>query len=498
MTEGLRAPDALIGSVLQGGYEVVRVLGRGGMGTVYEAIKLPLNNRVAVKVMAANLDPSAQGLQRFYREAEITSNLGHPHIVQVFDFGSTPTGEPFLAMEYLKGEDLYQRILAVGRLSPQQTLHIVRQVASALAAAHAQDIVHRDLKPGNVFILQVEGEIDFVKVLDFGISKARRGPANLTQNATKLGTPGYMSPEQALGMVDETDGATDQWALACIAWEMLSGEVPFGGEDSNAVLFQVVNVDPPSLTARVPGLPPEIELVLRRALSKSKHDRFPDITAFAQALESAVNGTANAPVVSKTVHMVVAPGRATVRFDSTVPAAATDGAPGQKPPSRRFPANKSDAGRSATTCSQTNGELESVTWRPYWRSKLLWIATGAAVLSVAALAVVLGVSSTGQSIPPSTMTESRPSQAILPAFVPPTDTPSIQPKVEALPAKPELATEPAAVTAPTVQGGGKAIHGKGKRAKTTVGKRKTSVAPRGEDTAPTPRPKIETNLIKEL
>jgi serine/threonine protein kinase len=469
------------------------------MGTVYEAIKLPLNNRVAVKVMAANLDPGAQGLQRFYREAEVTSNLGHPHIVQVFDFGSTPTGEPFLAMEYLKGEDLYQRILAVGRLSPQQTLHIVRQVASALAAAHAQDVVHRDLKPGNVFILQVAGETDFVKVLDFGISKARRAPANLTQNATKLGTPGYMSPEQALGLVDATDGATDQWALACIAWEMLSGELPFTGEDSNSVLFQVVNVDPPSLTAKVPGLPPEIELVLRRALSKSKLDRFPDITAFAQALESAVNGTANAPVVSKTVHMMVAPARATVRFAPTEDTSALSASGAQTPSARRFPASKSDADRSATTCSQTNGELESVTGRPYWRSKLLWIVAGATVLTVAALAV-LRVSATppyDASIPTSTTTEATPSQAVLPAFVPPTETPPVPPKVEPILAKPERETEPAAIAAPTVHAVGKAATGKGKRPKTTVGKRKTAVVPQGE-AGPTTRPKIETNLIKEL
>lgn len=270
MIEEGQTSDSLVGSVLSGGYQIVRLVGRGGMGVVYEAVKLPLNNRVAVKVMAATLDANAQALKRFHREAEVTSNLGHPHIVQVFDFGTLPTGEPFLVMEFLKGEDLLQRMARIGRLSPQEALHIVKQVASALAATHANDIVHRDLKPANIFILDVAGERDFIKVLDFGISKVRRGPTRLTQNTARIGTPSYMSPEQALGKVDDIDSSTDQWALACITWEALSGDCPFEGEDSNTMLFQVVNSEPPAMFPRVPGVRPEIEQVLRRALSKKK------------------------------------------------------------------------------------------------------------------------------------------------------------------------------------------------------------------------------------
>jgi serine/threonine protein kinase len=309
--------QTLVGSILDGGYRIVRLLGEGGMGAVYEAVKLPLNNPVAVKVMARELAARTDTLKRFHREAEITSHLGHPHIVQVFDFGVTPTGEPFLVMELLRGEDLYQRIQRVGRLSPQQTLHVIKQIASALAATHAKDVVHRDLKPASIFILAAAGETDFIKVLDFGISKVRTANTQLTQNLVRMGTPSYMSPEQAMGDVDAIDGATDQWALACIAWECLSGRGPFVG-DTNALLFQVVNVEPPPLAPKVPGLRPEIDQILRRALAKKKQDRFPSVTEFALALENAVLGTAPSRLPSAT-----APTSPTLRLDEGNPANTT-------------------------------------------------------------------------------------------------------------------------------------------------------------------------------
>ena len=217
MSVDSRAGDSFVGSVLQGTYQIVRLIGEGGMGAVYEARQVRLNKRVAVKVMARELTTNAESLTRFHREAEITSGLGHPHIVQVFDFSTTPTGEPFLAMEFLEGEDLDQRIRRIGRLAPANTIRIIRQVASALAAAHAKQIVHRDLKPANIYLLTVAGEDDFVKVLDFGISKVRTATMKLTKAAALIGTPDYMSPEQVLAQDDKVDDRTDQWALACIA-----------------------------------------------------------------------------------------------------------------------------------------------------------------------------------------------------------------------------------------------------------------------------------------
>ena len=205
--------DALVGSVLEGAYRITRLIGEGGMGAVYEAVQLRLNKRVAVKLMARDLAANREALARFHREAEITSHLGHPHLVTVLDFGQAESGEPYLVMEYLEGEDLEHRLRRVGRMPIEAVVHVVRQVASALGAAHDQGVVHRDLKPGNVFLLQIPGEPDFVKVLDFGISKMKAARTQLTNASAVMGTPNYMSPEQATGMVEEIDHHVDQWAL---------------------------------------------------------------------------------------------------------------------------------------------------------------------------------------------------------------------------------------------------------------------------------------------
>ena len=286
-----QAKTTVDGPILEGAYRIFRIIGEGGMGTVYEGQQLRLNKRVAIKVMSRELAANPEALARFRREAEVTSSIGHPHIVQVFDFGNTPTGEPFMVMEYLDGEDLESRLHRVGRLPPAGVIHVVKQVASALTATHEQGIVHRDLKPANVYLLKVAGEVDFVKVVDFGISKVRAAITKLTQASVVMGSPQFMSPEQAQGRVEEIDLRTDEWALACIAWEMLSGRCPFTGEDVASLLYQVVHEEPPPLAAMVPGLRPEVEEVLRCALAKNRTDRFVTIRAFARALETAIQGS---------------------------------------------------------------------------------------------------------------------------------------------------------------------------------------------------------------
>ena len=294
---------ALIGSVLDGSYRIEGLLGEGGMGAVYAATHLRLEKVVAVKVMARELTANSEALARFRREALVTSGLGHPHIVQVFDCSTTPTGEPFLVMEFLDGEDLDRRLRRVGRLPAADVVRIVRQVASALMATHNKGIIHRDLKPANVYLLEIAGETDFVKVLDFGISKVRSATLKLTRTTAIMGTPGYMSPEQARGNADEIDERTDQWALACIAWECLCGEVPFGGENLPSILFKIVHEPPPALLPKVPELHPQVEEVLLRALAKNKNDRFASVNDFAVALEAALTGAASklAPGVPRTI-----------------------------------------------------------------------------------------------------------------------------------------------------------------------------------------------------
>jgi serine/threonine-protein kinase len=282
------AARSLVGATLSNAYRIVSMIGEGAMGAIYEARQLRLDKRVAIKVLARELAANGEALLRFHREAEITSQLGHPHIITVFDFGSTDGGQPFLVMEFLDGEDLANRLGRVNALSLPATVRITKQVASALSETHAKGIVHRDLKPANVFLSRVQGE-DFAKVLDFGISKVRAASTSLTNASTLMGTPMYMAPEQAKGEV-ELDHWTDQWALACITYEMLTGRPPFIGDDTAALLYMVVHEDPPPPSRVNSSLPGEIDHVIKRALAKDQAERFPHVTAFARALEAAAAG----------------------------------------------------------------------------------------------------------------------------------------------------------------------------------------------------------------
>jgi serine/threonine protein kinase len=303
VSEGQRTASAWVGLVLDARYRIEGLLGEGGMGAVYSATDLRLEKLVAVKVMARELSVNPDALARFHREARVTSALGHPHIVQVLDFSTTPTGEPFLAMEFLEGEDLDHRLRRERRLPLVRVVHNVRQVASALAATHAKAIVHRDLKPGNISLVEAAGETDFVKVLDFGISKVRSSSTKLTRTASIMGTPNYMSPEQAKGKVEDIDDRTDQWALACIAWECLAGEGPFVGENVPSILFQIVHEPPAPLLSKVPGLSPKVQDVLLRALSKDKNQRFASVADFSTALEAVAAGAV--PFVQSSVQRTV-------------------------------------------------------------------------------------------------------------------------------------------------------------------------------------------------
>jgi serine/threonine protein kinase len=281
-----------IGTVLDNAYRLVRVISEGGMGTVYEAIQLRLDRRVAVKIMRSGLAENPEALSRFRREAKVLSRLGHPHVVQLLDVGAVASDHPYLVTEYLEGEDLQHRIDRVGRLPLGTALSIFRQVAAALAAIHAQAIVHRDLKPANIFLLDVKGSADFVKVIDFGISKVKTSHTDLTRPASLMGTPEYMAPEQASGRIEDVDHRSDQWGLACLVWHVLTGSPPFTGGALNELLDRVINDDPPSLLAATPGLPPDLERVLRRALAKRQSQRFATVTAFLRAFEVAAVGPA--------------------------------------------------------------------------------------------------------------------------------------------------------------------------------------------------------------
>ncbi|MES1183343.1 MAG: serine/threonine-protein kinase, partial [Myxococcales bacterium] len=295
-TESAPPPHPLLGTTLRGTYRILRTLDQGGMGMVFEAEHVRLRRRLAVKVLAQHLAKDAHALARFNREAEIISQLQHPHVVQVTDFDTTEAGEPYLVMELLAGESLAARLERERCLPVVDAVSLAHQASSGLAAAHAANIVHRDLKPANIFLTQVTGQGTLVKLLDFGISKRAGGAKGLTGEYDILGTPDYMAPEQALGKTAQVDHRGDQYALAVITYEMLAGRTPFAGDDVMDVLRQVISTDPPPIEQLAPHVSPDVGDILRRALSKDPDHRFASITEFASALLRA-SGTSLPPPV---------------------------------------------------------------------------------------------------------------------------------------------------------------------------------------------------------
>jgi serine/threonine protein kinase len=291
MTEP-QSPDLLpVGTILDGTYRLTRLLGRGAMGTVYEGHHTGAGKRVAVKVMHRELLAYPELAMRFRREAKVTSELTHPHIVRVFGFGSTPAGQPYLVMELLDGEDLQTRLERVGALPLETVVQIVNQVASALAETHAAGVVHRDLKTDNIFLVRTPDDAVLAKVVDFGLSKVLKTSATkLTVARAVFGTPEFMAPEQAEGRQDAIDHRSDQWSLACLAWFASTACLPFTGPDVNAILNQVISAVPTPVGPGAPRMSPEVDKVLRRALSRHRADRFPTIRAFARAFEAAASG----------------------------------------------------------------------------------------------------------------------------------------------------------------------------------------------------------------
>jgi serine/threonine protein kinase len=288
------------GTVVAGTYEIVRLLGQGGMGAVWEAkhLRLP-DKRVVVKVLLFGTT-DAVTLARFRREAEIASRLGHPNIVQVLDFNTLPDGAPFIVLELLQGESLAARLARV-RPTFAETLAIVTQIGSALAAAHREGVVHRDLKPDNVFLCPtpLDGEIrDVAKILDFGISKLRGAKTVLTQDAALIGTPQYMAPEQATGRNDDIDARTDIFAFGAIVFEMLAGRPPFLGDTLAAVIHAVVYAPTPPLRELAPETPPAVAAAVERALAKERDARFPDVGSFVKAVTARSLETAPTVVAS--------------------------------------------------------------------------------------------------------------------------------------------------------------------------------------------------------
>jgi serine/threonine-protein kinase len=265
-------PDPLLGRVIDGRYCVERTLGKGGCGVVYLVRHAVLGKRLALKVLRGDRAQDADALQRFIQEAQSATSIGHPNIIDISDFGKLADGSFYFVMEYLDGDPLSKVIARGGSIPMGMALHVIRQIASALGAAHARDIVHRDLKPDNIYLIRRGQDESFVKVLDFGIAKVGGASSKLTRTGMIFGTPHYMSPEQASGQ--SVDHRTDVYALGVIMYEMFTGTVPFDGDTFMGILAKHM-FEPPHPPSQVKGqnLGP-IEDVIMKALSKRPEDRY--------------------------------------------------------------------------------------------------------------------------------------------------------------------------------------------------------------------------------
>jgi len=278
------ASDPKMGALLCGQYQIRRVVADGGMGRVYEALDVKSDRNVAVKLLHSDVAKDSVSVERFKREFAVSQLLPHEHIVEVFDFQPTPDGSYALVMEFLYGEELRNTIKREKTLAPSRVVRMLSQLALGLDQAHERHLVHRDLKPDNIFLCQTR-EGDTIKILDFGSVKDKAENAKkLTVIGTTIGSPFYMAPEQAQGL-ETLDHRADVWALAAIAYEGLTGEVPFKGNNGPAILLEILtkNPLPPSEQPKKGQfpIPPTLDAVMARAFQKSASHRIASVGALA-------------------------------------------------------------------------------------------------------------------------------------------------------------------------------------------------------------------------
>ena len=260
--------DPLVGKVIDNRYEIQTRVGEGGMGVVYKARQISIDRVIAVKLLNAQMAADPNWVQRFYNEAKACSRLQHPNTIRMFDFGQTTEGRLFMTMEFLDGISLRDAV-AKGPLTPNRVMKIMIQCCASLAEAHSIGIIHRDIKPDNVFLLNMAGSPDFVKLLDFSVAKLLEGDRMKTQAGVVFGTPQYMSPEQGRG--GQLDARSDLYALGILAYEMLTGNVPFNDDNPMTVIQMHLKGEIPPMADSIPY---SVQQVVRRALEKDAARRY--------------------------------------------------------------------------------------------------------------------------------------------------------------------------------------------------------------------------------
>jgi len=280
--------DPKVGQLVQGRYRIVRKLGEGGMGYVYEGKHELIGRRVAIKTLHGHFAQNPELIERFHREANSATSIGNEHIIEVTDFGFFDDGAPFIVMEFLDGVELGALLDREGTLPVSRVVHIMSQVCDALSAAHGRGIVHRDMKPENIYLIKRGNDADFAKVLDFGISKVRSGSedlkAGLTKTGMALGTPYFMPPEQAQGVRD-IDQRADVYALGVILYRALSGQLPFDAETYPALMVKIMTETPTPIRALRSDVPEALERVVFKAMAKDRQARYQGVEDLALALQ---------------------------------------------------------------------------------------------------------------------------------------------------------------------------------------------------------------------
>ena len=308
-----------------GGYRIEDVAGEGGMGVVYRATQLGLERHVALKLITPDLGGDEEFRERFKRESKTAASIEHPNVIPVHEAGEAE-GRLFISMRYIEGTDLRAMILSDGRLEPARAARILSQVAAALDAAHAHGLVHRDIKPANVLIASQDGA-DHAFLTDFGLTKQSGSQSGLTRTGTWVGTLDYIAPEQILG--GQVDARSDVYALGCVLFHMLTGQIPYQRDSDVAKLWSHMNDPPPRLSEVAPELSKQLDLVIGRAMAKDPDDRYPSASDFARAVEAALAGTQVAEPERSVARGAAAPSRLGAVVGRSGASSAGDG------PSRR-------------------------------------------------------------------------------------------------------------------------------------------------------------------
>lgn len=422
------------GDIIDSKYRIVRLIGEGGMGSVHEGENVRIKRRVAIKVLHKQAANNEAALLRFEREAQAAGHIGSDHILEVLDLGVLADGDRYMVMEFLDGEPLSSRIRSLGSMIPQQLVPLLRQALSGLEAAHRAGIIHRDLKPDNIFIVREKaGKTDFVKLIDFGISKFNvlGGDMAMTSTGAVMGTPYYMSPEQAKGS-RSVDARSDVYSMGVIAFEALTGQVPFDGSTFNELMFKIVLAEPPQLKLMRPDLDPAFVAIVEKMMAREPDARYATSKEVMAALDAWSNAQLGVPVVAPTV---VSAG------PKVVPAAS--------PPGGMSPAT---VGTGSTWATSQADQIPKKSLTP------VFVLGGAALvlLGGVALAVMKFSGPDSEALKASTASATVPplaaSSAVAPAKAPEITEPKLPEKAEPVALPSAVASAPAPATSSTTPG----------------------------------------------